>query len=422
MSNFPQFLSYPESVAVMRRHVVASICLSVRSAVLQMVPFLLKALFKAPNYQSVLATMMMPAMHLGTVVWGQMYRRSHARRYLWLFLLLGVLPLAGIGLSRSAPAILLWLAVASLASPALIPMAGDILRACYSPGVRGRVYAWITVASMLSQAAVSWGVGLWLDRDGWAFRIYMPLAVVVQFGGVAVLAWIARQPLFVERQQAILRSQPWPTMLRWSVQQMVAVLRRDRAFLRFEIAFMLYGVGWMISYALLPLLGNNKLHLTYSQFALSTQVTLPLVTVLAIPLIGYAVDRIGPLPIATTAFAWLALYPIMLIAVVGTWSLLAATALYALGMAAVQTVWMVGPVTMARQALDASHYTAIHATMTGVRSLLFQPLGWLLYEWTGTFWIPLVVAAAGFAAGAYCMYTVPSQQRQARRAQGSNDR
>jgi len=406
----PRIVAYPESARILRRQLGVSICLAIRWALLQMVPFLLKAYFKAGNLYSLIATMAGPSMFLLSAFWADLYRRTPLKRYAYIIWLVGVLPLAGIGLSPTATVAVAFLIVASFASPGMIPAGGDILRACYSPTVRGRVWAALSVASLVTTGLVAYATGAWLDRNPDAFRIYMPAAALLQLAVVALLASIAKQPLFMERQPASEPDKPLIGTARRII-DMLALLVRDRQFLRFEVSFMLYGAGWMICFALLPPLAYDKLHLTYGQFANSTQVALPLTTVFATPVMGYLVDRVGAIRTAAAAFAWMAIYPVALMLAAGPWSLTLATVLYAVGMSAVNVIWMVGPITLAPRAGDASQYAAVHATLVGVRAILFQPLGMGLYELTGSFALPLLVASAGFVAGAYGMWSLQQTQR-----------
>jgi len=412
MSLFSRIVAYPESAQILNRQVGLSICYSLRWAVLQMVPFLLKAYFGASNAYSLIATMSGPVTNLLTVFWGDLYRRMDVVRYAWILWLLGVVPLAGIGLSPTAGWALVLVVIASLASPGIIPVTGDILRACYSPLIRGRVWASVTTVSLITGSLAAYVLGAWMDYDKEGFRIYFPAVAVIQLAAVALLASIARKPLFAERQRAAITG-PTRRAALTQLQQMWQILRDDRRFLRFEVSFMLYGVGWMICFALLPVLANDKLRLTFGQYANSTQVALRLTTVAATPLMGFLIDRIGPVRMAAAAFALLVVYPIGLWLATGPWTLALATIWYGVGMAAIFVCWTVGPVTLARRAEDASQYAAIHASMTGVRGLLFQPLGMGLYEWTGSFAVPLVLASIGFALGTYGMYTLDRQMRKA---------
>src|SRR5262249_16905857 len=188
---------------------------------------------------------------------------------------------------------------------------------------------------------------------------------------------------------------------------MLGVLRADRHFAAYEVAFMSYGVGWMICSALIPALATDKLHLNYHQYAQATIVLFQLVNILLFALMGGVSDRIGPMRLATLSFLWLTIYPIGLYLAPGYHTLVICSCLYALGMVGVNLTWTLGPVALASDASRASHYLAIHTTMVGIRGIVAQGLGMALYVWTGSFTIPLVIAAAGFAWAAYRMRGLP---------------
>ncbi|HUW83739.1 MAG TPA: MFS transporter [Phycisphaerae bacterium] len=403
MPILPQVVAYPESAQVLRRQVVASVFLTTRWAVLAILPYQLVKHFGAPDFYSIIATMATPAMMLLSVFWGGLYRRTATRRYVWVYWLVGVLPIAGIALSYSPAAALGWLLVGSVASAGMVPISGDIMRACYPPGVRGRVMSVLMFASIIANGLAAYGVGKWLDFDSQAFRLYLPLAVVIQLGGVALLASIGRLPLFLEREQSLVADDSRTSLLRRFV-KMWSVLVEDRDFRRFEVFFMLYGAGWMVCWALLPLLVYHRLNLAYGDFNESTQVAFQATMLVAILVAGRLVDRLGPVRLAALAFGWLALYPIALMLAQGVWSLTIATVIYAMGMAPVNVVWTLGPITLARRAGDASRYLSVHGSMVGVRAIIFQPLGWLLYNVTGSFVVPLTLATVLLVLGCAGMW------------------
>jgi Na+-transporting NADH:ubiquinone oxidoreductase subunit NqrE len=93
-----------------------------------------------------------------------------------------------------------------------------------------------------------------------------------------------------------------------------------------------------------------------------------------------------------------------------------ATAVYGIGMAGVQMSWMLGPVALAGSPEKVPQYVAIHATLVGVRGILFQCLGMALYRLTGSFTWPLLLAAAAFAWAAAQMVRLHALQRATRGA------
>ncbi|MFQ6048585.1 MAG: MFS transporter [Phycisphaerae bacterium] len=412
MSLVPQIVAYPESAQILRRQVAATVLLSTRWAVLAMVPVLLRVHFGADNFQTLVATVAGPALMSLSIFWGHLYHRLQPERFLWLLWSVAMLPIAGIALCHTANTALVFVVLAAVGSSGMIPVTGDILRGCYSPSLRGRVWGLLNVASLASITAVAYVVGFWLDRNGEAFRIYMPLAVIVQAAGVAILVGITRQPLFIERQRAREPVEPAGELL-GPLSQLWRTLRTDKHFLRYELAFMSYGVGWMICAALLPVLVTDKLHLSYTDVAESTQVALQLTMLLTTLPMGYLVDRLGPARMCAAAFAWLAIYPIGLLLAQGAASLTVVTIAYALGMAAMNMGWMLGPVMLAREAAQAPTYIAIHSSLVGLRALFGQPLGMGLYVLSGGFTLPFGLAAATFALGAWGMYLLHRQLRSA---------
>src|SRR5690348_33436 len=92
------------------------------------------------------------------------------------------------------------------------------------------------------------------------------------------------------------------------VLHMRQVLRADPVFLRYEAAYMTYGVGWMIAYALLPLLAKNKLGLTYGQYAHATQIAYQIAIVAMIWPAGWLMDKLGAMRSVALSFGLLAVY------------------------------------------------------------------------------------------------------------------
>ena len=173
----------------------------------------------------------------------------------------------------------------------------------------------------------------------------------------------------------------------------------DRDFFRFEVAYMLYGGGWMICFMLLPIMCMEKLQMTYSEYSFSAQVVVSVVIMLAIVPMGLFIDRVGPVRAVGLAFGLLVFYPLLLMVVRGPASLALVSVLYGVGMSCVNITWTVGPVMLARRAGDASQYLAVHGSLAGVRGLVFQLLGWVLLRVTGSYWAPLVVSVLMFSAG-----------------------
>jgi MFS family permease len=181
------------------------------------------------------------------------------------------------------------------------------------------------------------------------------------------------------------------------IAHMSTVLKSDPVFARYEAAYMTYGVGWMIGYALLPILVTTGLNLDYDQIAESTHAAYWISMVIATFPAGALMDRLGAARSTAISFLALTLYPIGLMLVGNDHQLLLVSVFYGLAHAGANVGWMLGPVSLAPSPAKVPQYVAIHATLVGVRGTIFQGLGIALYQLTGSFIGPLSLAAVAYA-------------------------
>lgn len=407
-------VAFPESRRILRLQLLATPFIALQAAITAMIPVLLRDHFGASKWQTVYSTTCMPIMLLLSILWNELYRRVSPRRYLGVVGLVGVAPLAAIALCHRPPTLLLCYTISALGFGAGHPLAGDILRACYAPGARSRVFSLQTMISQATIMVATYGIGYWLVHDAEAFRTYIPIGVVLMGGGLWLQLRITQQPLFQERHRTAPEG-PLGLALRRAARAMVAVFAADRDFRRYEVAFFIYGLGWMVCTALLPFVVVDKLKLTYEETARSTQTALQFTQLFVTLPAGVLVARLGPTRMAGIAFSLLTLYPLGLMFAGNANSLTFVTIVYAIGLTGVQLTWTLGPITLARHAGQAPHYLTIHACLVGVRALVAQIPAVLLYKLTDSLSIALAPAIVMFAVGAVLMLRLARDQRAQRR-------
>lgn len=410
---FRRLIAFPESRRILRIHLLATPFLSVQWAVVPMIPFLLREYFQAEEWHVTVSTSAIPVMLFLSILWNELYRRMSAGAYLWMLWVIAIAPLAGVALCHQPLTVLVFVVISALGFGAMTPLTGDILRNCYPPAVRGRVFSLLQVLSRLVIMVLAYLIGVWLEFDEQAFRAYLPMSVLLVGLGMLLLHRIARERLFDERNRAHI-TQPLRASLSRAYHNMVAVFKADRDFRRYELAFFIYGTGWMICHALVPFLARDELGLNYEEFARSTTLVFELTLLVMILPAGQLMDRLGPIRTPGMAFGLLALYPLGLIAAGGIGGLAAATVVFAMGISCVHLAWTVGPVTLARNADQAPYYLAIHATMVGVRAIIGQGPAVALYNYTGRIWIPFAIASILFAIGSVLMLRLARDFRAAR--------
>lgn len=388
----PRIVAYPESLRVLRLHVAAAFCMGTQLAVITMLPFIARARFDADNLNTTILTAAVPVMQFFSLFWNHFYSRVSTRTYLLALAGLLTVPTFLLGLAPNVGVLTALFLISAFGNAGLASLNGDLLRSCYAPTVRGRAFGVVTTCQMIAALFTGLLLGFGADRTPDGPRFLLSAAAAMQFLGLALIHRISRMRIFQERLVAPPDTRPWWTPLG----DVTRVLRADRRFAHYEIAFMSYGVGWMVCTALVPALATDRLHLNYSHYAGATIVLYQLTNVLMVAPMGLAVDRLGPMRVASISFLWLTIYPVGLLLASGPGSLSVLSVLYAMGMVGVQLTWTLGPVALAADASRASQYMAVHTTLVGVRGILAQGLGMTLYSLTGSFTVPFGLAAVAF--------------------------
>ncbi len=380
--------------------------------VMWMIPFLARREFGAGNLQTVLVTAAVPVFLLFSVLWNELLGRVSLWRYVSAQWLMAVFPLICMALAQNYWQLLACYVISAVGQAGWIPLYGKLLKSFYSDAVRGRVYAILTVVQLASGMITAYFVAEWLKLDANAFRVFLPLAGISAASGLAIL-------LFLARRTGADRLAIGPTghplgALREAMLGLVGVFRQDPLFFRYELAFMTYGGAFMFCDALLPVLAEGKLGLSPDEYGHATRVALSAAMLLVVYPMGWINDRVGATRVCAFSFGLLTLYPLLLAAATGPDMIAIASVIFGIAMAGVSVGWMLGPVAFAPRPEKVPQYVAIHATMVGVRGLVFQFLGMGLLAGTGSFTVPFVIAALAFVAAALQMWSLHGSIRTSR--------
>ncbi|MCB9858154.1 MAG: MFS transporter [Phycisphaerales bacterium] len=393
----------PDDATVQRTlttHICAEVLRGAAASIAPILPFIAKLHFGASNTQIFLLTVAMPLMQFFTIYWHRVFKSLSTRAYLLLIATTMTAPLLLMSrMTTLNPIIALWLISAfggAGGGGAMTPVMASILRGCYPDSLRGRAFGLIGAFRFGGVMIGGFLVGRWSEADHTAYQYYLPIAAILI--GCSMMLYTRITPRRVAAGRLADAFSQW-----WKpITESVSVLKEDRNFREYEKAYMNYGVGWMICTVLLPLIGY-KLGLKDEEFSVATVVALQAMMIVLLFPAGRIADRIGPVKLVSFAFLMLTLYPIMLAAAFSFGSLTAATLVYSIGMVGVHLGWTLGPVYFAPDSEQAPRYLAVHATLVGVRGLVFQGLGIFLYWLTGGTWIPLGIAALGFLLAAHQM-------------------
>ncbi len=410
-------------IGILLTHVAAvALIQSTWMALMAVVPVLARKEFGANDWQTLLITATPTIFFSLSIFWNDLFGRTRFGRYLVIYWALGCLPLAAMGLATSYWMLLLAHLVTCIGGAGYHPAAGELLKGLYPDRLRGRIYSVVWGSSMTFGAVAGLVVGKWMTGDSEAFRVFLPIAAGLQLAGVGVLTWLAHRTGVAGRRVLGPPSGGGLARVFEPIAHTKEVLKADPIFARYEAAYMVYGIGWMIAYALLPILVTDGLHLDYDEIATSTQFAYLIALVAMIFPAGLLMDRLGAVRSTGLSFAMLTLYPLGLIWASNVRELTWVSVLYGVAHAGASVGWMLGPVALAPTPEKVPQYVAIHATFVGIRGKLFQGLGVLLYTLTGSFTLPLVIAAIAYAWSAQQMWALHKRMKTGDRGGSPNPR
>jgi len=256
------------------------------------------------------------------------------------------------------------------------PHRNAMIRANYALIARGRIFGMIQLVSMVASVVGAMAAGRVLDLDPRWARVVFPVGAAIAIDGYALMPrirWRYDGPvkLPVERGMELVRQS-----MREAVAASVRTLKQDPDFRRFELGFMLYGIGLL---AATPLFVTHFAKVfTTEEWATADRLVLPLTQLVLIGLVGRLSDRIGIVKVAGLSFALLVPFFLLMAAVSTPWQLCAANVLFGMCMAGVNVSWSLGPLYFAPRG-QAHHYSAVHMACVGVRSVIGPVLGYLVF-------------------------------------------
>ena len=176
-------------------------------------------------------------------------------------------------------------------------------------------------------------------------------------------------------------------------------IRRERAFMRYQYWFFLYGCGFMSAAPLLIILVTDILHLSYVRATIILTVAPQLALLLLSPLVGKLYDRVNPILTMVWATLLLGFYSLSMTQC-NTFSIaLAAIMLYSVAMVGVNMSWSLCSLYFAGHK-RSEPFSSMHVAMTGLRALIAPWLGVLALRFVDLHTAYLIPAGFFFACTA----------------------
>lgn len=297
---------------------------------------------------------------------------------------------------------------------AIIPAQNALFQTNYDPLERGRAYGYATASQALAIIVVAVAVGNLYDLWPGAYRWTYIAAGVCGF----ISCWLYYRIRF--RRGLGRHSGPSPihrglhreirSSLRSPFAGALTILKTDKAFRRYELGYMSYGIAFMMLQPVIPIFLVEERHVDYAQAGTARGLIFYAMIMLASPLFGKLLDHTDPVRISTYAFLVLSLFPVGLALSGSLTAVYVSFAVYGVAMAAVNMGWTMGPIHFAGHRDSVGHMGA-HVALVGVRGLVGGPLGILLYRWSGSPRSTFLVSFSLFLLGSAIMASLWRSER-----------
>jgi Na+/melibiose symporter-like transporter len=285
-----------------------------------------------------------------------------------------------------------------LAALVINPTINLLLKNNYSHQNFGTLYSYSQSANKVVLLVVTFLYGLLLDADNYAFTYIFPVAGVLGMVSVFLLSRIDYSP-----PEVILIKTTFGQSVKNSMKNMFLILKNNRPYLHFEIGFMLYGIAFMITFAVMTIFFYNALGLNYSSVAFYKN-GYNILAILLLPLFGRIMGRLDPRRFAIITYASLGGYLFFLILTeyfpyfTTIWGLKIYYTLifyvisHGFFAATMVLLWNIGSAYFGDDH-QADIYQSTHLFLTGVRAIFAPLAGIFIYQQLGytiTFGIGIV--------------------------------
>jgi MFS family permease len=272
-----------------------------------------------------------------------------------------------------------------MANTLIYPVTNLLLKKNYSHQNFGYLFGFSASANKIMMLLVTFVFGVILDINNFAFIYIYPV-----LGLLGIWSIFSLTDIPFKQDTIAIKKSLWKS-IKVSVQDMVEILHVNKPYRDFEIAFMVYGMAFMSTSAVITIFFEKELGLNYSSVAFYKNAYNG-IAILLIPFFGKLISKIDPRKFAAYTFATMLFY-ILFIALTEYfpahteifglkiyYTLIIAFIFNGLFASTMSLLWYIGSAYFARDE-DAGTYQSIHLTLTGVRGSFAPIIGVLFLDY-----------------------------------------
>ena len=327
-------------------------------------------------------------------VWAALGRRWGMQKLVTRMAVWATLPLFLMPWVETSTAFTIIVTVTQLLYSAMRMGQSSLYRVSYPKNELGRAIGRLTFATFVTMVPTVLIAGIVsdADHDPTSYRWLYPLAGLAGLIGSRFYARL--RP--VGRNVAVSDS----LSVRASLRGIHQVVRSDRGFMLFQIAFFLSGSAYFMSSHVTILLTHQRLGFTASDLAIWLSVVPQLILAFSSLMWGRVLDRIGIVRLRWLISVMMTTYLTCYFTGIASgtvWLIFVGSFLRGMSEGGGQVTWALASVHFAPRPEDVHLYSGIHFALNGVRGLVMPSIGSTLAVLTGQ-WTLLVATAVSGAA------------------------
>lgn len=340
-----------------------------------------------------LFTMLMPVMSFTSIYWGWYLVGRDQRPLIWISGIIGTLALFS-GMFLTTFTHLFIISLIFFLHFAVLGTAQNRVFQKHIPSKEtGGLFGLSLGVRMLVAAVLSVIVGWWLEitAEGW-----QQMFIVAGIAGIFSTMTIGAIPtLNSDDRHPVIKNnwiiEPW--------KKVFELLKRRSDYFRFEIAFMLYGIAFMMMLPVVPIYLVDDLKMGYGIIGIAKGAVFQLSFIVVVPIFGKLFDNSTPHRLSAWCFLIAALYPLILMlaknaeGVMQTAIVITAFIVFGIAMSGVTVLWNLSSMRFSGSE-DAGLYQSVHQAATGLRGLFAPFFGYVVMEHFGK--NAAFLTAAGF--------------------------
>jgi len=344
----------------------------------------------ATGLQITLLTMAMPVMQLTSIWWGRLLMGRDQRAILWIGSIIGLAAIAtGYFLESYIHLLLIFIiyfTVSSLQATANNRPIQQYIPAKSTGGLFGLSFG----LRMGLAAAVAAIAGIYMDKVDKGWQEMFLITAIIGMIASGYLASIKTKTEISQRTKNWM-TEPWKGVFE--------LLKRRPDYLRFEIAFMIYGIAFMMTLPIIPIFLVDDLKWDYSIIGLARGAAFQIVMIIGVPIFGKIFDRSTPHRLGVICFGILAFFPLSLAVskyfdgIIQTVLVFTGFGIFGVGLSGVILLWNLASMRFTSPGEDAGVYQSVHIAATGIRGLFAPMMGYAILHWFGT--TTALIAASG---------------------------